>query len=32
LTGFLSRGDPAISLAVAPQAHDGGPAGPGAGR
>jgi hypothetical protein len=32
LTGFLSRGDPAISLAVAPQARDAGPGGPGPAR
>jgi len=32
LTGFLSRGDPAISLAVAPQGQGGGPAGSGTGR
>ncbi len=32
LTGFASRGDAAMSLAVAPHSRDTGPAGPGTGR
>jgi hypothetical protein len=32
LTGFASRGDAAMSLAVAPHPRDTGPAGPGTGR